>query len=187
MKTKQKLKTMFQKHNRHHVLLGVFCGMVLAMMSMQYFAPSAFAEDTKIGTETRESIKSWWNDGTSASEIFDKIIRDANQWEKIQNTALDKTNASEWRFTGGYRITNTIDVLKDKINPYLQWFLFASLSIATILIIIVGVQLVTSSQSSYDMKKAIAKLKNIGIWIVLITGVYALIKLFMVALVYILK
>lgn len=184
MKTKEKIKNLFQKNKRHHILLGVFCGMVLAMMSMQYFVPSAFAKWTP---ETTKTIKSRWDEGTSASVIFDNIIKDANQWDKIQTTALNRTNANEWGFDDRYRITNTVDSLRNKISPYLQWFLYASLSVATILIIITGLQLVTSSQSSYDTKKAISKLKNIAIWVGLVTWVYLLMKLFLIGLVFVLK
>lgn len=185
MKTKETIKTHFQKGHTHHILLGVFCGMVLAMMSMQYFAPSAFA---KWAPKTMETIKSRWDGGTSASVIFDNIIKDANQWETIQDTAIDeKLNANELAFDGRYRIANTVDSLKNEIAPYLQRFLYATLSIATILIIITGFQLVTSSQSSYDTKKAISKLKNIAIWVGIFTGVYVFMKLFLVILVYILK
>lgn len=187
MKTKEKIKNLFQKDHTHHILLGVFCGMVLAMMSMQYFAPSAFADTGGIGKETTNSIKSRWDGGDSASAIFDRIIRDANQWETIQDTAIEIEKVNEWAFDGRYRIANTVDSLKNEIAPYLQRFLYATLSIATILIIITGFQLVTSSQSSYDTKKAISKLKNIAIWVGIFTGVYVFMKLFLVVLVYILK
>ncbi len=185
MKTKEKIQNVFQKNHRHHILLGVYCGMVLAMMSMQYFIPSVFAEWLP---ETTKTIKSRWDEGTSAIKIFDGIIYDANAWDPIQKTALDKVNANEsTQFLEKYRVARTIDNINNKISPYLQWFLYATLSIATILIIITGTQLVTSSQSSYDTKKAISKLKNIGIWVWLFTGVYALMKLFLVVIKFLLK
>lgn len=131
-----------------------------------------------------------WDANTSASEIFDKVVGDANLWKNTsQETALDDVSADykNWWFASKYRIANTLGSISNNISPYLQWLLYAWITIATILIIITGIQLVTSPQSSYDTKKAISKIKNIVIGILVMTGVYFLLKLFMIVVKFLLQ
>lgn len=150
--------------------------MVLAMLSIQAI-PIALASNTSRG-----------NPDSSASDIFTEIIKDANAGNKVQNTALD--NASKNKnpaFDERYWFANTVENLRQEIAPYLNWFLYAALSAATILIIITGLQLVTSSTWSYDFKKASTRLKNIAIWVAIFTGVYAIIQIFLAVFKYFLK
>lgn len=120
---------------------------------------------------------------TTPSEIFDDLMK----WSKTQDTALDNVDPKEWRFDSQYVIANTLDSLRKNIYPYMQWILYIWLAAATILIIITGWQLVVSLQSGYDTKKAIERLKNIGIWVWVLTGFYFILRIFMAVLTYFLQ
>lgn len=85
---------------------------------------------------------------------------------------------TDGQFATKYKIANTLDSIRIKMAPYLQWFLYIGLSIGTVLIIITGLQLVTSAQSEMDTKKAISKIKNIVIGVIVLTGVYSILRIF---------
>jgi hypothetical protein len=101
--------------------------------------------------------------------VLDAVVGKANQTTKIQDTALDKVSNTKGQFATKYRVANTLDSIRVEIAPYLQWFIFIGLSVATILIIITGFQLVTSQQSGEDTKKAQGRIKNIVIGIIILT------------------
>jgi uncharacterized membrane protein YidH (DUF202 family) len=65
--------------------------------------------------------------------------------------------------------------------------MFIGLSIATVMIIITGFQLVTSAQSWYDTKKAQERIKNITIGIIVMTWFYTITRLFMSLVAYVLQ
>ncbi|MBP6086202.1 hypothetical protein KA478_03285 [Patescibacteria group bacterium] len=76
------------------------------------------------------------------------MASDANAQTHIQDTQLDGINSeTDQAFASKYKIANTLNSIRIKIAPYLQWFMFIGLSVATILIIVTGFQLVTSVQS----------------------------------------
>jgi hypothetical protein len=66
----------------------------------------------------------------------------------VQDTKLDTiSSVARQQFASKYPIANTLNSFRIIVAPYLQWFMFIGLSIATVMIIITGFQLVTSAQS----------------------------------------
>lgn len=130
----------------------------------------------------------WGNYGTSPSEVLDRVAWEANVETKIQDTQLDRiSSVADQQFSSKYQIANTLNSFRLKIAPYLQWFMFIGLSIATALIIITGFQLVTSVQSGSDTKKAQWRIKNIAIGIIIMTWFYVITRLFMSLVAYVLQ
>ncbi|MDR0282275.1 MAG: hypothetical protein LBI53_02925 [Candidatus Peribacteria bacterium] len=68
--------------------------------------------------------------------------------------------------------------MKDHIHPYIQWFVYAGLAIATILIIYNGFLMVTNVTHG---KGEVSKIKDniiyLGIGVVILTGFYYLIDI----------
>ncbi len=94
------------------------------------------------------STSSWGNYGTSPTEVLDRVAGEANVGTRIQDTQLDRiSSVADQQFASKYQIANTLNSFRIKVAPYLQWFMFIGLSIATVMIIITGFQLVTSVQS----------------------------------------
>ncbi|MEI7477832.1 MAG: hypothetical protein WCJ81_04980 [bacterium] len=89
-------------------------------------------------------------------------MSDANKQDKVLNTTIGITDKTG-QFDSKYKIANTLDSIRKAIVPYLDWFLYIGLSVATVLIIITGLQLVTSASSGMENKKAWTKIKNIAI------------------------
>ncbi len=131
------------------------------------------------------SAAGWGNYGTQPDEVLDRVVWEANVWSPIQDTALDRVTDTEGQFASKYKIANTLDSIRRQIAPYLQWFMFIGLTVATILIIITGFQLVTSAQSGMDTKKALGRIKNIAIGLVILTWFYIITRIFMSLLWYI--
>lgn len=125
--------------------------------------------------------------GTSPSEVVDRIVGEANATNKIQDTELDKVTDKEWQFATKYKLANTLDSIRMAIAPYLQWFMFIGLTIATVLLIITWFQYVTSGQTGEDTKKLQGRIKNIIIWIVILTWFYIITRIFMSLIAYILQ
>jgi hypothetical protein len=122
----------------------------------------------------------WGNENTRPQEILDRVVWNANRTNKIQDTQLDGVSSTtNQQFAGQYKIANTLNSIRVGIAPYLQWFMFIWLTVATVLIIITGFQLVTSIQSGMDSKKALGRIKNIAIGIAVLTWFYIITRLFM--------
>lgn len=138
-------------------------------------------------------VKAWnassrWNYGTAPSEVLYRIVWEANVENKIQDTQLDRISATaDMQFSSEYQITNTLNSIRIKIAPYLQWFMFIGLSVATILIIITWFQLVTSVQSGEDVKKAQWRIKNIVIGLLIMTWFYIITRIIMSLIAYALQ
>ena len=77
---------------------------------------SAFASTT--------TSNSRGNKGTSPTEILNSIAGEANSEYKIQETALDGVNDDQGAFAAKYKMANTLDSLRIKIAPYLQWMFY---------------------------------------------------------------
>lgn len=126
--------------------------------------------------------------GWSPNEILNRFVGEANVETKIQDTQLDRVSKErDQMFDSRYPIANTLNSIRMNIAPYLQWLLYFGLSIGAILIVYTWFQLVTSVQSWADMKATQARLKNIILWLLIMTWCYALIRIFLAALVYILS
>lgn len=126
------------------------------------------------------------NYGTSPTEVLDRMVWEANATNKIQDTQLDRITDKEWQFATKYKVANTLDSIRMKIAPYLQWFIFIWLTVATVLLIITGFQFVTSGQTGADTKKLQWRIKNIIIGVIILTGFYIITRIFMSLIAYVL-
>ncbi len=145
----------------------IFLGFLVAGMLASNFA---FAQ-----TNTSNSR---WDKGSSPSEILDSIAGQANSEYKIQDTALDQVSNDQWAYASKYKIANTLDSIRIKIAPYLQWIFYIWLGMAVILIIYNGILLVTGAVSGEDIKKVQWRIKNIAIGVAILTGFAIIVRVF---------
>lgn len=115
-----------------------------------------------------------WEFGSSPLEILDNVTNKANPAnDRIQDTALDSVTHSEWSYPFTYRLANTFDSIRKRVAPYLDWMLYIGLSVAVILLIWQGMQLVVGKTFA-DIRKPTT---NIVIGVVVLTWVYLIIRL----------
>ena len=111
-------------------------------------------------------------------DVLDNFASEVNQWEEIQETALNNVSDKQWSYQSQYKIANTLDYLRNNIAPYLQWAVYIWLVLAVILIIYNWLLMVTNSfHGEWDMAKVKKRLINITIWVLLLTWFYAIIKI----------
>lgn len=120
-------------------------------------------------------------------DLFNDIVHEANKGDPIQETALDNVSRTDSAISWPYTIARTLDSIRIKAAPYLQWFMFVWLSLSVIYIIYAWFQLVTSATSDYDLKKARGKIKNVIIGVLVITGFYIIIRVALSLVAYILQ
>jgi hypothetical protein len=121
---------------------------------------------------------SWGNYGNDPISILDKVVQEANQDGKIQQTALDGITDQQWAYAKQYKIANTLDRIRKNINPYLQRAVYIGLSVAVILLIYNGFLMVTNSvHGEWDISKIKNRFIYILVWVLLLTGFYFVIKL----------
>lgn len=77
-------------------------------------------------------------------EILENVASDANDEYEIQETMLN-TVQDKGRYASAYKISNTLDYIRNNIAPYLQWAVYIGLVVATILIIYNGLLMVTNA------------------------------------------
>ena len=119
-----------------------------------------------------------WNYGDDPITILDKVVGEANDEYKIQQTSLDNATDKAWAYASQYKIANTLDWFRNNINPYLQWAVYIWLSIAVILLIYNGLLMVTNAVHKEGETAKIKKnIINIVIWVVILTWFYFIIKL----------
>ncbi len=108
--------------------------------------------------------------GRSPGEILETI---AHGRDDMQKTPLDNPSHVKGQYPFIYRIANTFDAIRQKSGVYIDWMFYIGLSVATILIIYQGLRLV--------MGKTFADIRpnmiNIVTGVVVLTGVYLIIKL----------
>ncbi len=120
----------------------------------------------------------WFTYGGNPIRVLDTIVGEANEDVKIQQTALDNATDKQWGYPSQYKIANTLDWLRNAINPYLQWAVYIWLSVAVILLIYNGFLMVTNAlHKSWDINKIKWNMINIVLWVILLTGFYFIIKL----------
>lgn len=125
-----------------------------------------------------QESSSRWKYGSDPTMILDRVVEEANQDYKIQQTALDGATDLQWGYQSQYKIANTLDRFRNNINPYLQRAVYIWLSVAVILLIYTGLLMVTGSlHKEWDMAKLKSRMIYIVIWVVLLTGFYFIIKL----------
>ena len=125
------------------------------------------------------------NFNNSPVSILDEVNRKANKdySNEVQNTDLDsvtsKACAELWT-DSRFSISRTLCYLKSSqwIGDYLQYVLYIWLTAATIILIRNGFQLVVASDKWAQIKTFKKNLINIIIWVVLLTGFYYLIDIF---------
>jgi len=121
---------------------------------------------------------SWGKYGNDPITILDRVVQDANQDTKVQQTALDGATDQQWSYAKQYKIANTLDWIKNNINPYLQRMIYIWLSVAVILLIYNGFLMVTNSlHGEWDITKLKNRFIYILVGVLLLTWFYFIIKL----------
>ena len=119
-----------------------------------------------------------WAQGTNSIEILDNVAARANQDVDIQDTALDDVTRSRWSYATQYRLTNTLDAIRQNIAPYLQRAVFIGLWLAVILLIYNGLLLATNAlHSQGEVAQTQKRMINILIWVVVLTWFYIIVRL----------
>lgn len=116
--------------------------------------------------------------GDDPVQILDNVVETANDDYHIQQTALDHATNTQGAYLPQYKIANTLDRLRNNINPYLQWAVYIGLSAAVILLIYNGFLMVTNSiHKEGDSAKVKKNIINILIGVLVLTWFYFIIKL----------
>ena len=121
-----------------------------------------------------------WKYGANPIQILDNVVQNANDtpWYQVQQTALDGATDKQWGYASSYKIANTLDWLRNNINPYLQWAVYIGLSVAVILLIYNGFLMVTNAvHGEWEMAKVKKNIINIVIGVIILTWFYFIIKL----------
>ncbi len=143
----------------------IFISLFIALISL--FSFSAFAQE---GSRWK-----YWSDPLT---ILDTVVWEANSSSRIQDTALDNISDTEGSFQSNYKISNTLDYLRINMAPYIQWAVYIGLVMAVILLIYNGFLMVTNTiHKTWDFQKIKTRIWYIVIWVLLLTGFYAIIKL----------
>lgn len=110
--------------------------------------------------------------------IVDEITHEANNESRIQETALDDLSQYQWSYPTQYRLSNTLDALRQQIGPYLEWAFFLAMAMAVILLIYNGLLLVThSAHGQGDLGEIKKRLTNISIGVILLVWVYTIVRI----------
>jgi len=119
-----------------------------------------------------------WSDRWSTPfQVFENVVAWANTWDKIQETYLD-TISDDWNEAAGFKITNTLISLRQKIGPYIQWAVYIGLVTSVAWLIICGLIMVTGwvSKSGW-FEKIKSKVINACLAVLLLSWFYIIIKL----------
>ena len=154
------------------LMLALF-GVVFVFFTLPTFSAPQFKNNSK-----------YFSTKSEATTLTKKIWEDTNKTDPVQNTDLDGVNSKGscaelglWA-TSNFTITKTLCYLKEHINDYLQYAVYFWLVAATIFLIRNWFRIVTSQDREAQMKKFIKNLKYIAIWVILITGFYYIIDVF---------
>ncbi len=141
---------------------------ILVIMALCYLLPlMSFA-----ASENRSKY------GGNPIQILDNVVSEANDDYSIQQTSLDKATATQWAYSSQYKIANTLDRLRQNINPYIQYTVYIGLSVAVILLIYNGLLMVTNAvHKEWETAKIKKNIINILIGVLILTGFYFIIKL----------
>lgn len=116
--------------------------------------------------------------GDDPMQILDNVVETANDDYHIQQTALDHATNTQWAYLSQYKIANTLDRLRNNINPYLQWAVYIGLAAAVVLLIYNGFLMVTNAlHKEGDAAKVKKNIINILIGVLVLTWFYFIIKL----------
>ncbi len=123
----------------------------------------------------------WTNRWSTPMQVFETFVDKTNdEWRyNVQDTALDWVTDLQWIYPRQYKISNTLDYIRQEIDPYLQRAAYIGLVASTTWLIICWFLLVTwwISKSSW-FEKVKWKIFNALIWVFLLSGFYLVVKLF---------
>lgn len=119
----------------------------------------------------------WWiyDQNTQPIEIVDKIVQQENASTKVITTKLDDVQQNG-TFGAENKISGVLDSVRINLANYLEWFVFIGLTVAVLLIIYNGLQLVMNPVSGDDLKKVQKKLLYIIVGVLMMTGFYFVLK-----------
>ncbi len=162
-------------------LLNTFRKIGIYVASLIFFCCSILSPVAYVGAQSRWSL---WSNPTV---VLDRFASRVNT-EKIQDNALNDTSNIQWQYSTEYKISNTLDAIRNQITPYIQRTMYIGLAIAVILIIYNGLLMVTNSlHDQWDLEKIKWRLKNILIWVGILTWFYVIIQLSLAIIDYILQ
>ena len=120
-----------------------------------------------------------WKWADNPMDTLDSMVSKANVGNyKIQDTALDGISDQNGTYPVRYKISNTLVYIKNNIDPYLQWAVYIWLVAATIALIYMWFLLVTNSVTGAgDLSKLKSRIFHVIIWVLLLTGFYAFLKI----------
>ena len=120
----------------------------------------------------------WWSRWSSPFQVFNSVVGEANAWEGIQETALDWITDLQGSYPRQYKITNTLDYIRQHISPYIQWAVYVWFIASTAWLIICWFLLVTWwIWKSSGFEKVKWKIVNALLGVFILSWFYLFIKL----------
>lgn len=123
----------------------------------------------------------WTNRWSTPIQVFETFVDKTNdEWRyNVQDTALDWVTDLQWIYPRQYKISNTLDYIRQEIDPFLQRAAYIGLVASTAGLIICWFLMVTwwIGKSSW-FEKVKWKIFNALIWVFLLSWFYLVIKLF---------
>lgn len=150
------------------VSLLVICWLFLSISSAQL-------------TDTPETDTSERSLSKNPADLLNAVVNKANLYDKGQNTALNGVNSKfcdEVTAGRNFTITYTLCSIKQGIRPYLQYIIWAWLTVATILLIRNGFLLVTSTDRWKQIWVFKKNIIYIIVWVALIISFYWILDIF---------
>jgi hypothetical protein len=144
----------------------------------------SLAQDPTPGNEKKGDSQGEWTVEQDPIWVLDTVKRNANKdrSDEVQNTKLDYTmsecigdSVPWWAW---FTITKTLCNIKVNIRAYLQYIVFAWLTLATIFLIRNGFQLVTSPDRSKQMWTFRKNITYIIIGVILLISFYYILDIF---------
>ena len=126
-----------------------------------------------------------WDYWTDPMQIFNTFVYETSkEWEyNIHKTALDWFNDNQWGYESSYKIANTLDYIRNNMDPYIQRAIYVGLVLAVVALMYLWFLLVTGwLHTEWDWSKIKSKVMYIVIGVFLLSGFYFIIKL-MVAII----
>jgi len=120
---------------------------------------------------------SYWSD---LLQVFENVVNQSNNdWNyNIQETAIDGITELQWSYSPEFKISNTLDYIKQHIDPYIQRVVYLWLIISTVWLIVCWFLLVTWwIWKSGWFEKVKWKIINALLWVFLLSWFYLFIKL----------
>lgn len=123
----------------------------------------------------------WTNRWSTPLQVFETFVDEANDEGRysIQETALDGITDLQWVYPRQYKISNTLDYIRQEIDPYLQRAAYIGLVVSTAGLIICWFLMVTwGIDKTTWFEKVKSKIFSALIGVFLLSGFYLVVKLF---------